>query len=347
MFARLTLLATVVAGVALLSHSAGLTVHGFPGYQADAPLPTLVQILDGVKPANTDPIRVNVLPGSLWRYSGGGYTVLQQLMIDATQKPFPAIMAGMVLEPIGMTDSTYEQPLPSRLRGVATSGHLASGQVVAGKYHTYPELAAAGLWTTPGDLARFAMEVQRAVKGESKLLTPSMTREMLKVQKGSYGLGLSLSGSGPDARFLHGGSNEGFQCGLAAFVEKGQGTSVMTNGDRGGRLAQEILRAIAREYGWPGYEPREKAIAQVDPRVFGALEGRYEIGPGHVVTASRIANRLFLLDRDQRVELFPESETRFFELVEENTVEFVKGPDGSVSHMLIDGDLKARRLPRS
>jgi hypothetical protein len=112
-----------------------------------------------------------------------------------------------------------------------------------------------------------------------------------------------------------------------------------------GKLAlDEDLRAAPAV---PPAGPREKAIAQVDPRVFGALEGRYEIGPGHVVTVSRIANRLFLLDRDQRVELFPESETRFFELVEENTVEFVKGPDGSVSHMLIDGDLKARRLPRS
>jgi CubicO group peptidase (beta-lactamase class C family) len=96
----------------ILSHSAGLTVHGFPGYASDEPVPTVVQILNGEKPANTDPIRVDVVPGTLWRYSGGGFVVLQTLLSDVTGKPFPQIMSELVLRPAGMTHSTYEQPLP-------------------------------------------------------------------------------------------------------------------------------------------------------------------------------------------------------------------------------------------
>jgi CubicO group peptidase (beta-lactamase class C family) len=238
----------------LLSHSAGLTVHGFPGYAANAPLPALAQILDGVTPANTAAVRVDVLPGSLWRYSGGGYTVMQQLLLDVTGRPFPQFMKATVLQPLAMDDSTYEQPLPDALRAQAASGHRADGKVIEGRHHTYPEMAAAGLWTTPTDLARFAIALQQAIAGTSTtVLAQATAKEMLTLQKGSYGLGLSLQGSGRAARFGHGGSNEGFRCEMVAYVETGQGAVVMTNGDRGARLGQEILRAIAREYGWADY----------------------------------------------------------------------------------------------
>lgn len=229
----------------LLSHSGGLTVHGFPGYAAGAPVPDLTQILDGVRPANTVPIRVDVVPGSLWRYSGGGYTVMQQLLLDVTRRPFPDLMKQTVLLPLGMTDSTYEQPLPESLRAQAASGHAADGKVVEGRYHTYPELAAAGLWTTASDLARFAIALEQAMAGGSKVLSQATVREMLTLQTGLYGLGLSLAGTDRAAHFSHGGSNAGFQCQMVAYVETGQGAVVMTNSDRGGALAQEILRAIA------------------------------------------------------------------------------------------------------
>jgi CubicO group peptidase (beta-lactamase class C family) len=245
----------------LLNHSAGLTVHGFPGYLADAPVPTLLQVLDGAKPANTAPIRVDVRPGTMWRYSGGGFTVLQQLLIDVAGKPFPALASELALGPLGMRDSTCEQPLPARLGGVAASGHRANGQLLPGRYHTYPEMAAAGLWTTPGDLARFAVEMLRGLKGESRLLTQATAREMVTPVLGAYGLGLQLRGAGPAAGFAHGGANEGFRCLLVAYPQTGQGAVVMTNADRGNALAQELLRAIAREYGWSDFRPVEKGAA--------------------------------------------------------------------------------------
>ena len=134
-----------------------MTVHGFGGYPADAPVPTLSQVLDGEKPANSAAIRVDAVPGTVWRYSGGGYTVAQQLMQDVAGRPFPELLAELVLKPVGMDDSTYEQPLPEARRGAAAAGHASDGKLLPGRCHTYPEMAAAGLWTTPSDLAKFLL----------------------------------------------------------------------------------------------------------------------------------------------------------------------------------------------
>jgi CubicO group peptidase (beta-lactamase class C family) len=139
----------------LLTHSGGLTVHGFRGYAAGERVPTLLQVLNGEQPANSVGIEVDLPLGSRWRYSGGGFCVMQQLLVDELGKPFPEIMQELVLRPAGMTSSTYEQPLPDALRSRAATGHRRNGRPVNGRWHTYPEMAAAGLWATPEDLARF------------------------------------------------------------------------------------------------------------------------------------------------------------------------------------------------
>lgn len=143
----------------LLSHTSGLTVSGFPGYTAGEPIPTVTQILDGAPPANTPPVRVNTTPGSQLKYSGGGMTVMQLLLTDVTGKDFPALMRERVLGPIGMHSSTWEQPLSDDRGRDAAAGHETNGAPVAGKYHVYPELAAAGLWTTPTDLAHWVLAI--------------------------------------------------------------------------------------------------------------------------------------------------------------------------------------------
>ena len=328
----------------LLSHTAGLTVHGFGGYAADAPVPSTLQVLDGVKPANSAAVRVDAVPGTIWRYSGGGYTVAQQLMTDVAGRPFPDLLAELVLRPLGMDDSTYEQPLPETRRGAAAAGHTSDGKLLPGRSHTYPEMAAAGLWTTPTDLARFLLEIDRARRGLSAVLSEATAREMTTAQKPGYGLGLSLSGAGPAMSFGHGGSNEGFKCQMAAFFEGGRGAVVMTNGDRGGLLAAEVLRSVAREYGWPSFKPVKKTAVAVDPQALAALEGRYELRPGRLLEVKLEGGTLFVLDGEERIELFPESETRFFDTAEGHTLVFDKGPDGRAVHMTVDGQLKAPRL---
>jgi CubicO group peptidase (beta-lactamase class C family) len=236
----------------LLSHSAGLTVHGFRGYARDESVPTTVQVLNGAPPANSKPVVPDVVPGSLWRYSGGGYTVAQVLMTDlfsrggSAAKTFPELMSTILLGRLGMKNSTYEQPLPQRLHSQAAHGHRNDGSVVrGGGWHIYPEMAAAGLWTTPSDLALAAIEMQKARRGESnKVIEQKTAVEMLSVQKGDYGLGWGVQGEW----FQHGGSNEGFKCLLRANGR--DAVIVMTNGDRGMELIRDIVKAVSAEYGW-------------------------------------------------------------------------------------------------
>ena len=234
----------------ILSHSAGLTVHGFPGYAVTQRMPSVPQVLDGA--GNTKPVRVDVVPGSLSRYSGGGYTVMQLLMTDVTGKSFPQYMRDAVLAPLGMTRSTYEQPLPADRAAQTASGYRANGSAVDGRWHVYPEMAAAGLWTTPTDLAKFAIEIQQSLAGKSnKVLSQKMTQQLLTVQIASSGLGFGLSGDGPTRTFGHNGRDEGFDAQLLAYAEQGEGVVIMINANDNSGVVRRIVDEVARKYKWP------------------------------------------------------------------------------------------------
>ena len=323
----------------ILSHSAGLTVHGFPGYAAGEPLPTIVQILNGEKPANTAPIRVDVVPGTLWRYSGGGYVVLQTLLSDVTGKPFPQIMSELVLHPAGMTHSTYEQPLPKNLWAEAATPYRPNGDPVKGGWHTYPEMAPAGLWTTPSDLARVAIEVQNEYAGKSsKILSQDMARQMLTRQFGTWGLGFGLESTDGKPSFSHGGANEGFRCELFAYIDSGQGLAVMTNSDSGGELTEEIYRSVAKEYGWPDFHPTEHTLLKADPATFAAYAGTYEIpGVGKLVVTMKPDGPYIQADPlgPDPIELLPDSPTQFFILSSDITFTFQKDPNGAVTGLIL------------
>lgn len=236
----------------IVSHMAGLTVHGFGGYPVGAPLPSLVDVLDGRPPANSPPVRVDSVPGARESYSGGGVTVMQLLMEDVTRTPFAVLMDTLVLRPAGMRHSTFAQPLPDSLVGRAASGYRGDGTPVPGRWRVHPEQAAAGLWTTPADLARFLLAVGRSYRGEPDgLLAPTTARQMLtRVPRGS-GLGFGLSGDGATLRYRHSGGNDGFTGFAVAFAGRGRGVVVLTNADRGTDLYPEVLDAVSRAYGWP------------------------------------------------------------------------------------------------
>ncbi len=237
----------------LLSHNAGTTVHGFPGYAVGAPVPTVVQVLDGEPPANTAPVRVDIVPGSKVRYSGGGTTIVQLMMTDQLKKPFPEIMAETVLRPLGMDHSSYEQPLPAERAAMTAVGTRRGGQPVEGRWHIYPEMAAAGLWTTPSDLARVAIEVSLAHAGKSsRVLSQAMTRQMLTPQAEDFGLGFAVDPE--DDAFGHNGADEGFQAYLRAFVGSGRGVVIMANSDNGFAIFNRLADSIGRAYGWKGLE---------------------------------------------------------------------------------------------
>lgn len=261
----------------LLTHTAGLTVHGFPGYAEGAPLPTVVQVLNGEAPANTAAVVVDQAPGSARRYSGGGFTVAQLQMSDATGEAFPDLMRARLLTPAGMANSTFEQPLPQALRSVAATAHDAEGRPVVGRFHAYPEMAAAGLWTTPSDLARWVMAIDDAWAGRSdRLLDQKTARAMLTPGLGGWGLGVGLEGESNGLSFYHFGGNEGFMAVAIGYPALGKGLVVMTNGQNGRAVIDGLTRAVAAEYGWPDRKTAAVRSVAVEPDELRDAAGRYE-----------------------------------------------------------------------
>jgi CubicO group peptidase (beta-lactamase class C family) len=278
----------------LLSHTAGLTVHGFPGYDINERMPSVVQVLDGA--GNTAPVRVNVVPGSISRYSGGGYTVMQQLVSDVTGKSFPEYMSEAVLAPLGMSSSTYRQPIPHDRAAETASGHYADRSVVPGKWHVYPEMAAAGLWTTPTDLARFAIEIQLSLAGKSnKVLSQAMTRQQLTVQMSDYGLGLGLTGKDRARTFGHNGRDAGFDAGMLAFVEGRQGLVVMINANDNSGMMSRIVEFVGRMNNWPQRSSAgPAATGRLTPDIsLDAITGRYELNNNDMLTLVAGGGSLF------------------------------------------------------
>ena len=199
---------------------------------------------------------MDFVPGTKERYSGGGVTIEQQVMIDVTARPFPTLMKEAVLDKIGMSDSSYEQPLPAAWATRTATGTYRDGKAVRGKWHVYPEMAAAGLWTTPTDLGKFAIEIALSKRGESnKVLSQQRTEEMLTPVLEEAGLGFFVPKHRP-GEFGHNGADEGFQALLVMNADTGQGAAIMANSDNGILVASELLRAIAKEYGWKYVEKR-------------------------------------------------------------------------------------------
>ena len=237
----------------LLSMTAGIGVPGFLGYAVDAPLPNLTQILYGVPPANSPPITVIAEPGSKYAYSGGSYEIAEALMIDIAQAPFADLMDRLVLKPAGMSNSTFAQPLSHERETQAVMGHFADGKEVLGGWHVFPEHAAAGLWSTPTDLATLLLAISRSWRGASSLfLLPETVREMLTPQNnGPYGLGAAIATSNGSLILMKRGQNIGYQAYLILLPGDGQGMVVMTNSDNGSILAEALIRRAAELYGWP------------------------------------------------------------------------------------------------
>jgi CubicO group peptidase (beta-lactamase class C family) len=280
----------------LLTHSAGTTVSGFPGYESTVAVPTTIQVLNGEKPTNTSPIRVDVEPGRRMRYSGGGFTIMQLLVGDVTGKTFPQAMRESVLDPVGMTASTYEQPLPAGMRSRAALAYQRSGEPVKGGPHIYPEMAAAGLWTTPSDLAKVALDLEAGFTGQpSRILSPAMVKQMLTHQRDGYGLGIAVNGEGPALRVGHGGANAGYRCQWVQYPNRRQGVIVMTNADAGGEVTSEMLRAISAEYDWPDFKPLYRTTAPIDASTLAGVAGAYRGDRGWAVTVTHENGRLFVV----------------------------------------------------
>jgi CubicO group peptidase (beta-lactamase class C family) len=331
----------------ILTHRAGLTTSGFPGYATGNVIPSVVQILDGTKPANTEAVRVDILPQSKARYSGGGFTVMQQLLVDVGGQPFPQQLQELVLKPIGMTRSAFVQPLAGPLAANASSAH-DKGKVVKGKHHTYPELAAAGLWTTPTDLARFVIEIQQAAAGKSsRVLSQKMAQEMLTSQGDNWGLGITLRGKNSQQRFMHSGSNQGFNCLMLAFTETGAGIVIMTNANSGRSVIQELVRAVANEYGWETDTAPRRTVIDLPVESLSKYVGFYQgVGEGKVRVALD-GNELMAHNNGGWSKLLASFDTTFFAVNDGVQFDFSKKLNGDIGSVTItDDDTTSAPYPR-
>lgn len=307
----------------LLNHTSGIGTHNGVVYDSASSLPSLLEMLDGERPAKTAPVRVEAIPGTRFAYSNGGYLVLYLLIEDVTGESFSHYMKHAVLQPIGMNDSTFDSPLPLKLAKRAATSYIGKGKAVPPERFFEPNLAAGGLWTTPTDLAKFLIEVQREYAGIShKVLHQQTLRAMVASGKDgtgarSWGLGFEVGGT-PDNRYVRHQGSAYFQDDMVAYL-RGGGIVVMTSGEDGGILAEQLLRSAATIYKFPDFKPVERAIADVNPSSLSRFAGTY----AYIKVA---LNGNFLTAEIPRgakpVRLYPESPTRFFVIDEPQELDF-------------------------
>lgn len=333
----------------LLSHTAGLTIHGFPGYSWTDSLPTDNQILDGKRPANTGRIRSQFEPGLRFQYSGGGTTISKKIVMDVTGQAYDMYMWKEVLEPMGMIRSFYSQPPPPLSFSSLATAYRDDGKPLKGNFHIYPEQAPDGLWTNPTDLAKFIIEMQLSLLGKSnKVLSKQMTDTMLTpFVDQSAALGVFIDKRGNEKYFQHGGANEGFRCQYFGSLENGNGVVVMVNSDNGSIIG-EIVNSVASVYGWKDfYKPTTKKEVKVSAEKLNAYVGSYQLG-GDKFTFSVQNDRLFLSQNENKpIPVYFTSETAFFIFEVPADLEFTASTNGKIDTLIIKQggrEYKAKRL---
>lgn len=260
----------------LLTHTAGITVHGFPGYQQRDNFPSITQVLNGE--GNTPKIVVDTIPGNIWRYSGGGYTILEKIVEDVSGLPFEVYMANHILEPMGMNNSTYEQPLGVNYQSNVSAAYNFQGEIIDGLWHNYPEQAAAGLWTNPTDLAKYCIEIQDILKDkENGVLSKETIVQMLTKHENNWGLGPSIHSDENSLIFRHGGKNAGYTNKFISFSNRGSAVIVMTNADNGDGLIDEILRSVSSYYNLGISNPRMVEPIKLSEEELNRFVGKYKL----------------------------------------------------------------------
>lgn len=316
----------------ILNHTAGLTVWGFPGYDKGDKIPSVPEVLDGK--GNTDSVRVYKEPGRSWMYSGGGYTVMQLMITDTEDKSFPETMQTHVLDPLGMQKSTFLNPLPEKYHNIAATGYRGNGQEVEGKWPIYPEMAAAGLWTTPSQLIQYAIEVQRINSSKADgILKYSSVEAMLTPGMNDHGLGPQAS----KERFGHGGADEGFRANMIAWKNEPYALVVMVNSDNG-QIMQEFQLAIAKEYGLSGIEADIREVVKMSSDELQKYAGKFQVGDIGIVEVENTGSTLLFKAPfiQQKVELVAQSETRFFDKADGTPITF-QLKDGKVTGFKVQG----------
>jgi CubicO group peptidase (beta-lactamase class C family) len=318
----------------ILSHHAGLSVHGFPGHDIDRPMPTVYDILDGINGSPTPPVRSMFEPDLKFQYSGGGTTISQVILSDVTAQPYDVWMYENVLKPIGMIHSTYAQPPAKDLRKLCASGYMMNGDRVTSKFHAYPEQAAAGLWMTPSDLCNYIIDMQLAYKGgKSNVLNEDMVKLHLTptYTDGSAAMGTFIEEHDGAKFFKHDAGNDGF-CGLFyAGLDDGFGIVIFANGNEF-KIIYEVLNSINKAYKWHNFyqAPKLKTSISVSDDVLKTYEGIYVFENMWAGIGKRDNKHHFYTD-GQYVKMYYSSPTHFFNEEFSSEKEFIKDEKGQVT----------------
>ncbi|MCO7223413.1 serine hydrolase [Pleionea sp. CnH1-48] len=334
----------------LINHSAGLTVHGFDGYDQKQTLPSVLQILNGRSPANSDAVIVNSAPGELFRYSGGGYTVLQQLLSDVADQPFATLMQTSLLQPLGMTHSTFDQSAPQQAPKQYASGYLPDGKPVADGYRRFPEMAAAGLWTTADDLAKFVIALQKSLKGDKhSYISQEYAQKMITPSTMPYvGNGLFLRGTlkGYGDYFEHSGGLDGFTATLVGHQRDGYGIVILTNANQPDIL-NEIIYSIAEVNQWQDIIPPLMKAQPFNKKEIERMSGTYQYDDYTNISVFAEADRVYAqysFEGAPKDELFKIAENTYVRRERPTKIRFIEHKGQTMfAFVEADGTVKALR----
>lgn len=327
----------------LLTHTAGTTVHGFPGYQQTNNFPNIIDVLNGE--GNTAKVEVDTIPGSLWRYSGGGYTIMEKVVEDVSGLALENYMSKHILSKMGMKNSTYEQPISQSFQTNISAAYDGRGQLIKGLWNNYPEQAAAGLWTTPTDLALYCIEIQNILKGKKDgVLTHVTVGKMLTKHNNDWGLGPSIENEKDDLIFGHGGKNAGFTNDMKAYAYKGNAVIVMTNADNGGKLISEIKNAISKYYNWGFSKLKTIETIKLANNDLKQYIGKYELkAQGLILEVQLKENQIVLTNTPiGNLKLLPMSKTKFIDIESGTMLEFLI--DEKVNGFVVNDRIKLIKI---
>jgi CubicO group peptidase (beta-lactamase class C family) len=328
----------------LLSHNAAINwPAGESALKPSQPIPSNLDRLVGRPPAENRPVVVDGVPGSGFRYSNGGYLVLGQIVTDVTGSDFSKGAYDLVLKPLGMSRSTFDVMLASKADSNLAHGHSRDGTEEPEGWRIVG-MAEGGLWTTAHDLANVVLAIQQSKAGKTGFLSPQVARQMLTLQDQRWGLGVGIGGAGTNTYFEHDGSTPGYKARLFGYSNKGQSVVILTNGDRGGELIEELEYSVAAAYGWPDFKVTTHRIVPIAPEKLGSYVGQYQMAPGAFVSITAEDGKLFgeVRGRD-KTELLPDGPDHFF-MLNGPTVRFVRSDQGPVQELIFDGNFHATRV---
>lgn len=322
----------------LLSHTAGLSIHGFYGYKKPHELPDIIQILEGQKPAISKPVVPIMAPGQEFKYSGGGTTLSQLVLMDITNAAYEQYLASKIFQPLGLENAFYSIELDKYQDQEMAHGHVGKGKPFKNKYNYYPESAAAGLWITPTDLAILLIDLQKSLNGKAgKVLSVAKAQEMITppIEHSISALGMFIEKKKEEIYLQHSGSNRGFRGKYIIGAHNGKGVVVMVN-DSKTQIIDEIIHSVSRVYDWPGFEPVAVADISFSQKAIQAFSGTYQ-NKKRALTVSYKSDAFVISEKGKWAsELIPLSENSFLlkDINPQTTIEFVADASGEVVKLI-------------